>query len=164
MDTVLKSTGVARAAIVMAALLLLLPFASYAQSSVSSNLTVLQATIRAAILKDPRSASMSQAQIDAMVSALASQAQSQGVTAQDIAYNPGTPVPTITASYPPEGCTDISSSLCTLGQALGFDTPDKEVPIGLWITSGLLIGIIWLMRRNPHLSHLTGVSSTDSVA
>jgi len=132
---------------------LILPLLTHAQTSGSTTSSAtLSAIIRAAILKDPRAAALPAAQLDAMVSALTSQAQAQGVTAQAIAYRPNAPVPNYTTPFKPGTCADISSPLCVLGQSLGFDNPNKEVPIGLWITSGLLIAVIWHMRRNPHLS------------
>jgi hypothetical protein len=163
---------------ILLALSVVLPSASHAQTTTQANVqaniqtsaqsadsAALQATIRAEILKDPRSAALTSAQVDALVAALASQAQVQGVTAQAIAYRPGAFVPDATSygsGYQSGICTDISSPLCALGQALGFDNPDKEVPIGLWITSGLLIAIIWHMRRNPHLTATTPAQKPPS--
>jgi hypothetical protein len=139
----------------------IVPAAVHAQSSTDASTDAstgvsagasLSDTIRAAILKDPRSANLSQSQIDAMVSALSSQAQTQGVTPQEIAYHPGAFVGIPSTSDSSIDCTDVSSWLCPLGVALGFDTSDKEVPIGLWITSGILIVVIWEVRKNPHLN------------
>jgi hypothetical protein len=150
---------------ILMALSVVLPSPSHAQTQ-STDSAALQATIRAEILKDPRSSSLTSAQIDALVAALSSQAQKQGVTAQAIAYRPGAFVPPTNSNsafgYEPGTCTDISSPLCALGQALGFDNPDKEVPIGLWITSVLLIAVIWLMRRNPHLNASAPVQKPPS--
>ncbi len=158
MRPLLRSRRIRFIGIAAALLSLLLPLSLYAQTSTS---TELSTAIRAALLKDPRASSLTSVQLDAMIEALSAQAKSQGVTAQDIAYRPGTLVPLTPVSYAGSSgaCTDISAAFCTLGQALGFDNPNKEVPIGLWITSGLLIFIIWHMRRNPHLAHLTGVST-----
>jgi hypothetical protein len=128
---------------------LALPHSAYAQASSTLSLSD---TIRAAILKDPRSADLSSAQLDALVSALSNQAQAQGMTPQAIAYHPGAFVgtPSTAASY--GSCNEISAWLCPLGIALGYGTPDKEVPIGLWITSGLLIVIIWQLRKHEAIA------------
>ncbi len=56
---------------------LILPILAFAQSD-----TTLRDAIRADLMKDPRSAQMSSAEIEVMVNMLASQAQEQG-TAQD---------------------------------------------------------------------------------
>ena len=65
---------------------MLTPILSFAQTAVPVG--DLSATVRAAILKDPRAQSMSSTQIDAMVSALTIQAQAKGLTAQTLAYTP----------------------------------------------------------------------------
>lgn len=148
------STRVTIVAIVAAACLLL-PLLIHAQTTSASDLST---TVRAALLKDPRAAALPPSELDAMVNALTAKAQAQGMTAQDIAYRPGTIVPSVPVSS--GTCTDISSPLCALGQALGFDSPDKRVPIGLWITSVLLIVVIWHMRKNPHL---TGIHPTQQL-
>ena len=140
-------------AAVLLCLVFISPLTTHAQAATST--ADLSATIRSAILKDPRAQGLTPTQLEAMVEILTSQAQSQGMTAQDIAYRPGHPDtlgPTPSSSLPSGSCIDISSPLCPLGQALGFDTPDKRVPIGLWITSALLVAVIWHMRKNPHLN------------
>ena len=136
--------------IALVTMCILLPLSLHAQASSASDLS---AAIRAAVLKDPRAASLPPSELNAIVDALTVKAQSQGLTAQAIAYVPGSKNVVTPAAPGSSGtCTDISSPLCTLGQALGFDNPDKRVPIGLWLTSALLIAIIWHMRKNPHLN------------
>ena len=127
-------------------LFFLTPFLIHAQATSS---TELRAIIRAAILKDPRAAGLQSQEIDAMVEALTVRAQTQGVTPQDLTYVPGTVSPDW---VPPEsstkaGCADTSSPLCALGYAMGFGNPDKRIPIGLWLTSGVLIFVIWRMQK-----------------
>lgn len=139
------------------------PMVSQALSTPTSGSADLSETIRAALLKDPRAASMPPAQLNAMVSLLAEQAQSQGMTAQDIAYRPNMSGYYLGPVAPPaSGCTDISSPLCPLGQALGFDTPNKSVAVGLWATSGLLMATIWFMRRNPHIRAAHGMDESSA--
>ena len=48
----------------------------------------LTATVRGAILSDPRSETMSQTEVDAMVNALVEEARVKGVTAEDIVWWP----------------------------------------------------------------------------
>lgn len=48
----------------------------------------LSATIRAAILSDPRASGLAPSQIDSLVSALSARAQAQGLTAHEIAWQP----------------------------------------------------------------------------
>ena len=64
---------------------LALTYAAHAQASSDSE---LRETVRAAILADPRSAQMSEADVDSMVAALAGEAEAQGVTSEDIAWRP----------------------------------------------------------------------------
>lgn len=85
--------------------LLFLPLLAIAQSDDS-----LRATIRADIMTDPRSAQMSPTEIDALVNALATQAEEQGIAetyleaqnnfsvAEDVPYyEPESSVPTLVA-------------------------------------------------------------------
>ncbi|MFZ2555317.1 MAG: hypothetical protein WAZ27_02515 [Minisyncoccia bacterium] len=65
-----------RASVALIAAAFLLPFLVFAQSD-----DALRAKIRADIMSDPRSSEMSPAEIDAMVDALAGQAEEEGVAA-----------------------------------------------------------------------------------
>jgi hypothetical protein len=129
--------------------LIAMPQRAHAQASTTVSLSD---TIRAAILRDPRSVNLTQVQLSAMVDLLSNRAQAQGVTAQTIAYQPGAFVGTSTTTSAPAACSDVSSWLCPLGMVLGFDTPNKEVPIGLWLTSGILIITIWQLRKHQIIS------------
>ncbi|OGG57644.1 hypothetical protein A2765_05895 [Candidatus Kaiserbacteria bacterium RIFCSPHIGHO2_01_FULL_56_24] len=75
-----------RAVVTLAIAAFLLPVLLFAQTSAGSDTStgdaVLREAIRADLMKDPRSAQMSSAEIDVMVNMLAAQAQEQG-TAQD---------------------------------------------------------------------------------
>lgn len=143
-------------AVLMSLLFLITPFLIHAQTTDQSE---LRAVIRAAILKDSRSASLPPAQIETMVDALTARAQTQGVTPAAIAFRAGSVddtvvLPSHTTTQQTVVCADISSPLCALGYAVGFNNPDKSVPIGLWITSGILTIVIWRMQKMRLEGHL----------
>ena len=145
------------------AVVLLLPVLIHAQTTSSS---ALDATIRAAIMQDPRSASLSAAQINAMVSALSAQAQTKGLTAQNIAYRPGTPgisVPGATTNTPTVSDPCSLSSSCAVGKFLGSGIGRNVTYAAFWILSLLLIAIVWHMRKNPHLMKIQKVHDTPAI-
>jgi preprotein translocase subunit SecF len=147
--------------ITAAAAALFTPVLMHAQATAPSDLS---ATIRAAILHDPRSASLSPAQIGAMVSALSSKAQTQGITAQDIAYRPGTAgiaVQTTNASNAASPCS--LSSWCAVGDFLGSGLARNAVYAAFWILSIILIIVVWHMRKNPHLAGMQDVRDTPAI-
>lgn len=123
------------------ALLFLVPLALSAQTGAE-----LQATIRAAILSDPRTAAMSEAEIDAMVVALSQEAAAQGVTSQDITWRP----------QEEAGAGNQASScgmLCMLTNAFGFDGSDVTIPIGLGVSSALLLFLIGSLLHHQYGRH-----------
>ncbi|MEK7601670.1 MAG: hypothetical protein AAB480_04025 [Patescibacteria group bacterium] len=107
----------------------------------------LNATIRAALYGDPRTAEMSQAQIDAMVSALSQRAQQKGLTPSDITWRP-LPASGTTAA---NSCTGFPVYLCTINDAFGFEGPDYFIPI--WLAACallfLLINALQTHHRRP---------------
>jgi len=106
----------------------------------------LHATIRAAILSDPRTAEMSEAEIEAMVAALSEEATAQGVTAYDIVWRPQT------EEEGAASCNSMPQFFCTLNEAFGFDGSDIAIPIGLGITAAVLLFVIGsiLLHRHGH--------------
>ena len=137
---------------VLAILFLCMPLFVHAQATSQS---ALDATIRAAIMQDPRSASLTAAQINAMVAALSAKAQTQGLTAQDIAYHPGTPgivVPGVTTVTPTATDPCSLSSACATGNFIGSGLARNATYAAFWILSLLLIIVVLQMRKNPHLS------------
>ena len=96
----------------------------------------LNATIRAALYGDPRTATMSQAQIDAMVSALSQRAQQKGLTPSDITWRP-LPTSGTTAA---NSCAGFPVYLCTINDAFGFEGPDYFIPI--WLAACALLFLI----------------------
>lgn len=119
-------------------------FASHAYAQTTSQ-DQLRATIKAEITADPRSKTMTQAQIDGLVDALTTQAQKQGLTVEQLTYRPGeTAIPSSAAFT---NCTDIS---CSLGQAFGLDGSVPIIPIALLVVAGLFILIYGIMREMGH--------------
>lgn len=131
---------------------LMMPLFIHAQATPQS---ALDATIRAAIMQDPRSASLSAAQISAMVAALSAQAQTQGLTAQDIAYRPGTPgivIPGTVANIPVATDPCALSSSCAAGNFIGSGLANNAAYAAFWVLSLLLIIVVLQMRKDPYLS------------
>ena len=137
---------------------LIMPFFIHAQTALPS---ALDATIRAAIMQDPRSASLTLAQINAMVTALSTKAQTQGLTAQKIAYRPD-------GLYYRAGlCTEHSNrhrpmhlDHSDVGYTIGSGLVRNAVYAAFWILSLFLIVIVWHMRKNPHLIKTQEVHNT----
>jgi len=108
----------------------------------------LQATIRAAILSDPRTAAMSEAEIDAMVAALAQEAAAQSVTSQDIMWRPQEE-----GGFTSEIGLGSCNMLCKLTNAFGFDGSDVTIPIGLGVSSALLLFLIGSLLHHQYGRH-----------
>ena len=109
----------------------------------------LRATIRAAILSDPRTAEMSEAEIDAMVGALAEEASVQGVGSSDIMWRPieyGVPVSA-------DRCGSLPEFFCTVNEAFGFDGSDFTIPIGLGVSAAFLLFVIGSLLLHRHGHH-----------
>ncbi len=102
----------------------------------------LSEAIRAEILKDPRAASIPSAQVDAMVASLAQAAAQQGVTESDITWRPVEAAETESAA--PCGF------LCSINAIFGFGGNDYTIPVGLGLTSALLILFISMMLHRHH--------------
>lgn len=103
----------------------------------------LENAIRAEIMKDPRSQDIPPVQMDAMVTALAQTAAAQGVSESDITWKPATRG---TAAAPAE-----CGFLCTVNRIFGFGGDDYTIPIGLAVTSALLILFISMMLHRHHV-------------
>ncbi len=101
----------------------------------------LHTSIRSALLSDPRTASLSAAEIDLMVDTLSEEALKQGITPGAIEWRPYTESPRAEAL----ACGALPDFLCALNTAFGFDGSDPTIAIGLGITSAILIVVIGLM-------------------
>jgi hypothetical protein len=130
----------------IAALLFITPFITHAQTSSQDQ---LRATIQAAITADPRSASMTQAQISAMVDALTVQANKQNVTASDIVWRPQALGPEVLIPVAP-ACWGFPTFFCTLDDAFGFSGTDQTIPLSLFAASAAFILVLGLMREHRH--------------
>ena len=142
-------------AIVALAIGLALPLAVLAQSS------ELEASIRAELLKDPRSAEMSAADLDALVSILAREAGAEGVSSEDIEWRAEKAMPEIVIqgeSAPAPVCDGFPAFFCTVHDAFGFDGSNFIIPMGLLITSGLLWFLLYELRHH----HRTGEIPLDN--
>ncbi|MHB1086768.1 MAG: hypothetical protein ACYCZ0_03405, partial [Minisyncoccota bacterium] len=107
----------------------------------------LKSTIRAAIQADPRSQGMTEAEIDAMVQALSHQAQSVGMTSEDIVWRP-TEEGAVGGDAPL--CDGV---LCGLNYAFGLDGSNYTIPIWLGACALMLIFIIAGILEYRHLHH-----------
>lgn len=128
--------SLSRIASVAFTIALMSPVLSFAQ-------TDLQATIRAEILRDPRTSSMSQAQVEAMVATLSQNAQAQGLTPQDITWKPTGDVPVST-----NFCAPYPAYLCLMSEAFGFIGGDYLLP--LWLA---VISLLFLIVNALHKHH-----------
>jgi hypothetical protein len=131
-------------------LALLFPILSFAQA------TDLNATVRAALASDPRTAGMSPAQIDAMAQILSGEASRQGITPQDITWRP---IPTQGGAALLPSCGAFPTYFCTINHSFGFDGSDPTIPIWLEACSLMLIFLFAEMRavhrRSASILHAT---------
>ena len=140
-DTRHMWAGIIVVQIALLALILSAPVLAHAQTN------DLQTTIRAALLTDPRTASLSAPQIDAMVQVLVQEAEKRGVSAHDINWRPQNQNTFVAYAAAVETCGSIPSILCAFNSAFGLDGSDPTIPIGLGITSAIMILIIALMQE-----------------
>lgn len=111
--------------------------------------TELEATIRTAILSDPRSSQMSEAEIDAMVAVLAEGAKAEGITSEDILWRPQEIASETESS---EAC-GYAAFLCALNDAFGLTGSAVLIPLLLGITSALLLFVIGSILLHSHGRH-----------
>jgi len=145
----------------LCALSIAVPFLVAAQATAD---TELQATIRAMLLSDPRTSSMTSAQIDAMVVALSGQAQKEGITSEDIEWRPEASALSATDSEttPSSVCGSMPAFLCAINVAFGFAGDALLIPLILGLTSGLLILILGIMLERHHL-HVKAMQAAATV-
>ena len=103
----------------------------------------LDTTIRAIIMSDPNSAALSEAQLDALTTELAEKARQDGVTLGDILWRPETPITEEEAAA--YRCGKVPAFLCALNEAFGFSGDDITLPIGFFLSSIVLLFLIWAM-------------------
>ncbi len=124
-----------RLLVLVALLLLSAPFFARAQTD------DLQTSVRAALLRDPRTASLTASQVDAMVQLIAGEATERGITARDIEWRPRQE-PSFVATDGGTSCGNIPRVLCMLNTAFGFSGSDPTIAVGLGVTSGVLVLVI----------------------
>ena len=127
---------------ILVAILVVVPILAYAQADLGS-------TIRTQIMSDPRSASLTQAQVDEMVTILTQAAQAQGVSASDITWRPKDPatfaVTTMQQAY--DVCQGTPAPFCAIDLAFGFLGPDDFIAYMLGLAS---MGLIWILAETMH--------------
>lgn len=133
--------------LVAALIALVLPLTLRAQAVSPSD---TRAAIRAALIADPRTAGLTEAQLDMMVQILTRQAAGQGLTAEDIQWRPQDSIDA-QGDAPAPACDGF---LCTMTEAFGFLGGDATIPFFLGMSS---MGLIWILaemlhrHRHPHL-------------
>ncbi|MEK7156602.1 MAG: hypothetical protein AAB790_02225 [Patescibacteria group bacterium] len=147
----MSRTASLRILLIVFVLLAMLPFWAHAQNTQSD----LRATIRAELLSDPRTSSLSEAQIDALVGLLADEAEKQGITSEDIQWRPQSSERFVaTESAAPQAPACAGGFLCTMTEAFGFVGADTTIPFTLGAAS---MGLVWILaemihrRRHPYV-------------
>lgn len=132
------------------------PVLVHAQAASSTEeQTQMTEAIRSAIAADPRSGSLTPAELNSMVAALTASAQAQGLRARDIVVpRSDTTVSGVSsASDQTSVCSQGTPSfLCSLETAFGFDGSNL-LPLWLGGTAALLILIIGTLLEIRHLAH-----------
>jgi hypothetical protein len=144
-QAIVRSSSFSILAIVVA---LCLPLLVHAQSAAQSDLS---ATIRAELLSDPRTQSLTSTQLDAMVNLLTQKAAEQGLTAKDIMWHPAnsfgtSTVDDMTASAQ-QSSDCVSGFTCVFDEAFGFVGPDNTIPFVLGAAS---MGLVWTIAEMIH--------------
>ena len=117
----------------------------------------LVATIRQEIMKDPRTAQMSPAQIDQMVHVLTVTAQKEGITAHDMTWRPpvvAAPKLSFAEQLTHSPCSVIPFA-CAINMAFGFDDSYPQIPLTLALSAMALIAITGLIHHHHHTKHDT---------
>lgn len=126
------------------AVALLIPTTIYGQEASAD----LRATIRAELLSDPRTSSLSQAQIDVLVDLLSEEAEKQGITSEDIQWRPESTERFVAIeSAAPEAVECAGGFLCIMTEAFGFVGADTTIPFTLGAAS---MGLVWILAEMIH--------------
>ncbi|PIR83867.1 hypothetical protein COU18_02190 [Candidatus Kaiserbacteria bacterium CG10_big_fil_rev_8_21_14_0_10_51_14] len=163
-----RSITHSRSAILLVILLIVafaLPSTVGAQESESQ----VRAAVRAELMKDPRTAGFSEAQIDAMVDILVGEAQKNNLTASDITWQPQGDTFNVQNSSSEGGVVsetcDSPRFLCLFSEAFGFVGPKTLIPLLLFQAASM--GMVWIfaealyrhrMRMYPPISAETPTS------
>lgn len=117
---------------------------SYAQVNTSSN-DDLSSAIKSAILADPRSDSLSSAQITAMVDSLTKQASAQGMKARDLMWRPllaHSMAPATAVAEAENDCGNLPAPLCTFNKSLGLNGSDVTFFVWLGVALTIILALI----------------------
>ena len=118
-----------------------------------ANQDELHATIMAALLSDPRTATVPPAQLQALVNALSEQAASQGLLPQEIKWQVAAAAETFGQNGASQGgqCGGLFPSLCAFSEAFGFTGADASTPIILFVTSVLLLFLLYEIIKHHRM-------------
>ena len=146
MSDKLRMTQISRVAVIVLSSIVLFayaaPWIALAQSA------DVHAAIRAEILKDPRTASMSEAEISAMVQALANSAEEEGIAREDIVAQSTSYTPIESAPAEVLACDGMPEFLCTINRSLGFDGSNLFIPVALVAAAGVLAFLLYELKHH----------------
>lgn len=108
----------------------------------------LQASIRDALLTDPRTAGMSEEQLSMMVHVLADAAAEEGLTPEEILWRPADPA-ALDAQVDEGTSCGLPGVWCVFSSAYGLDGTNDLLPLSLGAASMLMILLI-AMHREHH--------------
>jgi hypothetical protein len=160
MIMILRKSARTAMAIGLVAALFVLFAAPYA---IAQSQDDLRGTIRAQLLSDPRTANLSEAELNAMVELLASEAEAQDISSADITWRPQVEEPVAEApvvAY--DYCGATPHFLCAFNIAFGFAGTDPTMP---FVLGAAAMGLVWVLaeilhRHKKHFVH--GPSSGPS--
>jgi hypothetical protein len=149
---------------------LLVPRFAHAQAAAPADLS---STIRTAILSDPRASKLTPEQLDQLVGALSTEAQSKGMTADSLMWHPK-PKEIATAPYTmsaadtdPYACGSMPGVLCAMSAAFGFTGSSYIFPIILGVLALIMILVLIIFiehhRHQKHSYYMVTVHTIHSV-
>ena len=109
--------------------------------------TQLSSMIRAQLLSDPRTSSLSSAELNAMVELLTNAAQKEGLSASDIEWHPASGAQAEGTEGATPACEGIPTLSCMFDEAFGFVGPDTTIPFILGVAS---MGLVWVCAEMLH--------------
>jgi len=132
--------------------LLIVPFNTHAQATVSTQ-SDMNATIKNALLTDPRAQALTPAQINAISLSLAKQAQVQGMTPHDLLWRPvlvHTLAPDVAGVQ--NTCGIVPGPICAFNKSVGLSGSDMTIMTLLGVVMVLILaltaGYLELRHRN----------------
>lgn len=123
----------------------------------------LHAAIMAQLLANPDTAQIPPAQLQQVVDALAREAQTQKVSAQEIAWRPqiaDVESPTDTSHTGSSICPSGFERFCSLSEGFGFVGADITIPVALFVIAGTLFLVLRRMHHHHILEHGAPVSQS----